>query len=322
MIVDDTIFDAFFLPDRRSRASRVSKQVQCYLLKKLTVPKIVIRNCVRLTNVFIQYIIKSNKKLIPAIDTGLRQDLIGRNMNITELYHGLVTGNAKGVPSAAALFELVSGGIGPEEIKTNPLIAPLVSLIKTEADVFARSGITALPFSVYKLFDTTGNRLSYEGHYFERRRRLLTLSLASWLWKQEDHIAALEDTIWAICDEYSWCLPAHMANKSLGGMDVRRRLDLFACETGFAIAECLAMTGSLLNPAVSRRATDEVLYRIIESYMNSVTPQRWEMMDNNWCAVCAGSIAGTACYLIPDALQLAGILCRLAPTFDRYIASF
>jgi hypothetical protein len=223
---------------------------------------------------------------------------------------------------AGGIFTDVCGGKTPETVKGNPLLAPLLARLAKEADVFSRSEINALPFSLYKLFDTTGNRLAYEGRYFQRRRRLTALALACWLWEKPEHIAALENTIWAICGEYSWCLPAHMEGKSLHGPDLRRRLDLFACETGFALAECYAMLSRLLDPAVLNRAREEICYRVIESYAGQSKPQRWELMDNNWCAVCAGSVASAALYLVEDDLLLAGILQRLAPAFDRFIAGF
>jgi hypothetical protein len=211
-----------------------------------------------------------------------------------------------------------------------------------------------LSWSLYKRFDTTGDRTAFENAYFERRRRLLILSISVWFWERSEDIAALEDCIWAMCDEYSWCLPAHMGGTSLlppatvtdiaisdefgeleisapssawaeeGGkiIDNRTRLDLFACETGFALAECCAMLENLLASAVISRARSEVLRRVIRSYREHGGLWNWEVMNNNWCAVTAGSIAGAAMYLINDDMLLAGLLSKLLPIFDRYLHSF
>jgi hypothetical protein len=46
--------------------------------------------------------------------------------------------------------------------------------------------------------------------YFDRRGRLLALALAAAINADDCQIAPLEDMIWTICDEYSWCLPAHL----------------------------------------------------------------------------------------------------------------
>jgi hypothetical protein len=155
----------------------------------------------------------------------------------------------------------------------------------------------------------------------------LVLCLSSWLWKGPEDIAALEDLIWALCDEYSWCLPAHMDGTSLlcGAADQddnTRRLDLFACETGFALAECCAMLEDTLAPLVIARARREVNRRIIQSYVEHGALWKWELMDNNWCAVCAGSVAGAAMYLVEDDLLLGGILRRLWPVFERFLGGF
>jgi len=227
--------------------------------------------------------------------------------------------------AAASLFNHVCGNKTPALIKSSRLLAPLLDRIRKEADTFLQKEISVLPFSLFKLFDTTGNRIEYEGRYFDRRKRLLVLALAYWLWEDPQHISALEDTIWEICNEYSWCLPAHMEGASLGADNSQRQsqwLDLFACETGFALAETMGMFGSFLNPAILNRIKTEITRRVIDSYTEQVEPQKWELMDNNWCAVCAGSIVCTAMYLIEDNNKLADIIRRLIPTFERFIGSF
>jgi hypothetical protein len=243
-------------------------------------------------------------------------------MKASEIYPALLHGSTEcGVVTGTGLFAAVCAGKDAAVIKNSPLLTPLLDRIKKEADTFTQTEISVLPFNLYKLFDTTGNRLAYEGRYFDRRRRLVVLALACWLWEQPAHIAALEDTIWAICGEYSWCLPAHMEGTSLDGGN-RRRIDLFAGETGFALAETVGMLSGLLHPAVLARAKDEIMYRVIESYIRQAELQKWELMDNNWCAVCAGSVACAAMYLIDNDLTLAGILQRLLPAFERFFAGF
>lgn len=48
----------------------------------------------------------------------------------------------------------------------------------------------------------------------------------------------LENTIWQICDEYTWALPAHVNREDSTEMQIAT-LDLFAAETGFALSEIL-----------------------------------------------------------------------------------
>jgi hypothetical protein len=237
-----------------------------------------------------------------------------------------------------------------DELRDAPFLAEIRRCIAEERNRFLKRESPLLSWSLYKRFDTMGDRSAFETVYFERRRRLLILSLSVWLWERPEDIAALEDCIWAMCDEYSWCLPAHMGGTSLlppatvidaaisgefgelgvsggaekGGwiIDNRTRLDLFACETGFALAECCAMLENLLASAVINRARSETLRRVIQSYRKHGGLWNWEVMNNNWCAVTAGSIAGAAMYLIKDDMLLAGLLSKLLPVFDRYLRSF
>jgi hypothetical protein len=82
-----------------------------------------------------------------------------------------------------------------------------------------QSAACALPFSLYRVYDETGERASYEAAYFDHRRRLNTFALLAMLYpEREEYLTWLEDTIWAICDEYTWSVPAHLIG---GGTDVR-----------------------------------------------------------------------------------------------------
>jgi hypothetical protein len=233
--------------------------------------------------------------------------------------------NSDKTAGGAALFKKLLGGKSPEDIAGKAFLAPLLQNIANERDAFLQKDIPLLSWELFRLFDSGGNRLKYEDLYFERRRRLIVLSLASWFWKRPEDITALENCIWAICDEYSWCLPAHMGGSSLLPAESagnRIRLDLFACETGFALAECCAMLEDCLSPLITDRARSETRRRVILSYVEHREKWNWELMDNNWCAVCAGSVCGAALYLVEDDAFLAEILERLMPVFERYLASF
>ena len=226
-----------------------------------------------------------------------------------------------------SVFNAVCGNKTPAIIKNNAILKIPLERLQKEADAFSRKEIPVIPFSLYKLFDTNGDRLAYENCYFERRKRLTVLALSSWLWEKQEYIAFLEDTVWSICEEYSWCLPAHMGGKSLCiendfSQSQREHLDLFACETGFALAETIGMLAFNLHSAVIKRAKDEIMRRIIRSYVNKAEPLNWELMKNNWSAVCAAGIACAAMYLIEDDKVLADILNSLQPAFNNFISSF
>lgn len=198
------------------------------------------------------------------------------------------------------------------DILSNPLLQTYISDINNLAVQYREKKITSLPFSLYKLYYTVGDRLKFETEYFDRRGRLMTFALLFWLYKKEEDLIQLEDILWAICDEYSWILPAHGRNT----------IDLFAAETAFALAEIIYMLEKSLSKMVVQRVKKEIFHRIIDPYIQYPKMYNWELMKNNWCAVCAGSIGVVSIYLIEDEEILAKIISRILPTLERFIDSF
>ncbi|KFY06510.1 hypothetical protein V492_08012 [Pseudogymnoascus sp. VKM F-4246] len=224
-----------------------------------------------------------------------------------------------------------------DQVLNNPLLQTSRDKLQSAAKELRGKDIPVLPFRLFKLFDTVGDRLGYEAPYFLRRKVLLVSALSAWLWNNPEDIATLEECIWALCDDYTWSLPSHMHGSSLtvetnvsssrssihhDASKSALNLDLFACETGLALAEICALLGDKLNPFIVERARTEVMRRVIDSYMHKSTIQHWEILDSNWCAVCAGSIGSAAMLLVENDLDLAAILRNLLPVIDRYIAGF
>lgn len=208
-----------------------------------------------------------------------------------------------------------------QSILDNVLLQDYIAEIKDHSEEYRKRKINILPFSLYKLYETEGNRLQFEQVYFERRGRLMTFALLSWLYGEKEDLIELEDILWAICDEYSWSLPAHMPHKD-AGIDPSINIDLFAAETAFALAEILYLLDGQLSSAVVHRVKKEVFRRVLDSYMYYPKLYNWELMKNNWCAVCAGSIGAVAIYFIEDDTILAKLFSRLMPTLENFIDSF
>jgi hypothetical protein len=214
----------------------------------------------------------------------------------------------------------------------NPALAAYRGEIARGEEGQRAAPVPGLPFGLFRLFDETGDRGAYEAPYFERRRRLVAAGLASWLWGKPESVHNLEDLIWAICDEYTWALPAHLEGTCLdevrletaepAGFSHARYLDLFSCETAFALAEILSLVGDSLAPIVAARARAEVEQRALVPFLARTSPWRWELMVNNWCAVCAGSIGAAALYLYSDSARAAAVIARALPTLDRFLDSF
>jgi len=116
--------------------------------------------------------------------------------------------------------------------------------------------------------------------------------------ERTEYLEELQELIWAICEEYSWVLPAHCGNQLEDGLTV---IDLFSAETSFMLAESCYFLEDRLDKLVTDRVRSEVKQRILHNYENGSF--WWEETTNNWAAVCAGNVGGALMYLFPKILN-------------------
>ncbi len=198
--------------------------------------------------------------------------------------------------------------------------------MRAEADRARSTPIPPLPFGLFHLFETTGDRGAYEAPYFDRRRRLAGLALAAVIDGTDDHLTALADLIWDICNEYTWSLPAHLPL----GVDAvhahrvppEQVVDLFAAHTAHALAEVLALLGERLDPWLAYRIRGEVERRIFEPLFNDPRHFEWESLPMNWSAVCGGCAGMSALILVDDRERLAGMIDRVIRSLDCFLEGF
>ena len=145
----------------------------------------------------------------------------------------------------------------------------------------AAEPLTVLPFSLHRLYADTGDRNTYEALYFDRRKALADLEISILANRDGDGAlsTALNDLLWAICDEYTWALPAHLG---LLQRPEQITLDLFACETGLYIAEALHLLYDRIDARVAERCRAELRRRILDSFLAEYPAEWWESGTNNW----------------------------------------
>ena len=172
----------------------------------------------------------------------------------------------------------------------------------------------ALKYSEFKLFWTTGDRSTYQAPYFERRRAMETAALLCLIYPEnEEYLSFLMNTIYTVCDEYTWCLPAHQGQLEPNN---NVKIDLFASETGFQLAEIYTLLGDRLEPLIRNRIMAETERRIIIPYTSVSNYGWWENGNMNWTAVCTASVACTVMLLYPHLLP------ELQHRFDASMNSF
>lgn len=193
----------------------------------------------------------------------------------------------------------------------------LLDEIRAEAGRMVQESDPELTYSLFRKYKETGERLTYERVYFERRKRLNAFVIMTMLEPDNtDYRNALHNTVWSICNEYTWCLPAHFNADS-----EQPNIDLFAAETGFALSEALVILGAKLPDLLRKRIEDEVELRLLRPFLDN-GPYGWEKAEHNWAAVCAGSIGAAAIHLIDDEVRLSGVVERVLEALDCYLSGF
>ncbi|KRF18424.1 heparinase II/III family protein [Paenibacillus sp. Soil787] len=202
--------------------------------------------------------------------------------------------------------------------------------LKAQAAQLAESPLCPPLFSEFTLFGETGDRRTYEDKLGQMSKRLHVFSMLAMTGERKEWQEGLENAIWAICNEFTWVLPAHVGlyrNDYPNGIwdqaaPPRETVDIAAAITAFTLAEIDHMQGSRLHTWVSHRAKTEIGRRIFQVYFHSPVPQNWEMKTNNWPAVCASCIGAAAIYLIEDSEELAGMLWRVLGVLRNYLSGF
>ena len=204
--------------------------------------------------------------------------------------------------------------------KTNEDIAPLVKEILQEADQQLARTIPELTYSLFSLFQLNGDREQYQQIYFGRRSRVNVLTIAYLVTQDDRYAQALNDTLWSICDEYTWSLPAHLSDSK--ALQHRQQVDLFATETAHMLAEIRFLLGDLLPQQVSERIRDEVEQRVFTPVFDRAEALGWETATHNWSAVCGGAIGMAAMLLEQDEVRLEHMLNRLLLVMDCYLSGY
>ncbi|WP_440961979.1 hypothetical protein ACN6KS_10785 [Paenibacillus nitricinens] len=196
-----------------------------------------------------------------------------------------------------------------------------ISEIRAEALRIDGQPIAELTDTLFSIFARTGSRLEYERVYFERRRRLNTYVFMSLLEPDDLRLLEnLENILWSICEEYTWCLPAHLPLDH-HSVNINQFIDLFSSETAFTLSEVLLLLGERLPLLLQSRIRHEVEQRILRPFIVH-GPYEWETARHNWAAVCAGSIGAAALLMLDDPAALTNILLKTERSMSYYLEGF
>lgn len=206
-------------------------------------------------------------------------------------------------------------------MKKNKALA--LEIIAAADDYLKTKEIQSLDFRGYTAYLANGNRLQFENDYFERRRQLSVMGLACRLAPDNQaYQDFLEDVIWAVCNEYTWALPAHLPIENQQfTKESSTTIDLFAAETSATLSEIQKFMRAKFPEVINNRIMVEINRRILAPLKEKTW--EWETKDNNWSAVIAGCIGMTAIIqLQKKPVELQAIIHRLDTAMNSFLSGF
>lgn len=188
-----------------------------------------------------------------------------------------------------------------------------------------------LPATLYLQYARIGNRRNFERPHFERRNILARLVIAECMEGQGRFLDAIVDAVWGICEESSWCLPAHIRVQA-AGVDLPDTaepiLDLFAAETSALLAWTDYLIGARLDsvsPLVRARIKREIDFRILDTAL-SRDDYGWmgfhDQPVNNWNPWINSNWLATALLMVSDPQTRVAHVWKILESLDRFITPY
>ena len=168
-----------------------------------------------------------------------------------------------------------------EKILNCKAYKPLINQIVSRADKALETQYNIDKISKYMEYYTTGHRRDEE--YFNRRNNAMALAIAYYLFEDEKYLKELVDVIHIICNEFTWCIPAHNHFEENPTMDlIIHRIDLFQAETARALTEICVLLHDKLPYYMNERIEYELRRRIFTAYKTYTYFHTAESQLNNW----------------------------------------
>ena len=205
------------------------------------------------------------------------------------------------------------------EVREKECYKFLIEKLKSSyAENMATGDLLNLKYSEFKMFYTTGNRTIYEKQFGIRRARAFRAMLLALIYPEEQsYLDVLMDTVYAICDEYSWCLPAHHGKLEVND---NARIDLTAACTAAQLAEIYLLIGDRMEPLINNRIKAEIDRRIVNTFVPA-TNYWWERGTMNWTAVCMSGVARALMIVRPD-IMTEEFIARTVRSMNGFLTGF
>ena len=214
-----------------------------------------------------------------------------------------------------------------------------------DAEQFLTEDVPPLLATDYASFRHTGDRTVFDGKYQKRRKMCLALALAEAIEGKDRFTDKLADVIWAMLEETTWVVPAHLSNPAINRGDPARPVlpyawgatadyvDLYSGVSGAVLAVALRFAGDALDrfsPEIRKRTEYELNRRILTPFLDRRTwvASGWQGWDgihpetqvpaNNWAPWITGNILTVAAFCEPDPARREEIVCAALPILDNF----
>ncbi|WP_161596642.1 heparinase II/III domain-containing protein [Chitinophaga vietnamensis] len=190
----------------------------------------------------------------------------------------------------------------------------------------------ALTAALYLQFRDNGNRTNYENAQFERRKVLSTLVAGELATRNGRYIPQIVNGLWAILEESSWVLPAHVGAQK-AGTDLpdpnEQIVDLFAGETAATVAWTQFLLHDALDkysPIINKRINYELQRRIVEPFLQR--NDFWWMgfqgnhTVNNWNVWINTNVLETALLSVTDTDTRNKVIEKTIRSADNFVNAY
>ncbi|WP_339311823.1 heparinase II/III family protein [Paenibacillus sp. FSL k6-2145] len=203
---------------------------------------------------------------------------------------------------------------------SRPELATLYTDLKAYGERALKEPMPSLSFRLYRQFSDMGERKAYEEAYFDRRGRLAAVAMLALDTARPDALQALEEMLWDVCGEYTWCLPAHLGTGEIN--QVNGNIDLFAAETVHMLAEIVNIHTERLDRLVIERVRSEAERRIFIPLYREQRKFHWQTADHNWSAVCGGCCGMAALLLLEDEFTLQESISHTVSCMNAFLSGY
>lgn len=182
--------------------------------------------------------------------------------------------------------------------------------IMSRAEEYLKEELTVIPLSLFRDKFLTGNRSRFEGFYRQRRFMLLYLTLAEVYEGKGRFIEKIADIVWAIMEESSWVIPAHMGQsltlpnspvpeiideRAMPGLDL---LAASSCETLATVKFLLGDKLDAISPIIGKKIDHMIYLRGFRPFLSGTFS--WTSSPTNWVTNITCNILTAAAFTVSD----------------------